>query len=476
MRPPHWAAARGGRALREEDNLLRLDVQVARVPRDEEPVVAQLLVRSQTALLDEVSAADKGRWELEGFWAERVDRLAHAPLASTARAAAALLAPKPAALSFEQASTLPVTWSTTHVCLSRARVRDGHGIVVHAAAGGVGLTAVEYAHLLCVRALGTAGRPHKHSLVRAVDVGGSCSSRDAAAFAVGCARLLRTARTHAVLSSLSLDFISVSFACVGEGGAFEEIGKLGVWAAARHAAAAPHSAYCAVALDADMAHDPAWMQGVLCLLATRGRAGDITSLPLRSFDMEMQYELAFRTLQGGLNIGKVVLRLAARASAESGGAHIVTGGTGGLGLLTGRWLAQRGARRLALASRGGTIAHDANPEWQALSASGAAVRLERCDAAGRHPMSLTIADDVPLPDRLEALGQWCASFLAGFAAGLARRGAEERVAQPAEALDDVDDLARLATDHVSCHGLPHVERAVQVGAHQLLPGVDRKVL
>ena len=74
------AAARGGRALREEDDLLRLDVQVARVPRDEEPVVAQLLVRSQTALLDEVGAADKGRWELEGFWAERVDRLAHAPL------------------------------------------------------------------------------------------------------------------------------------------------------------------------------------------------------------------------------------------------------------------------------------------------------------------------------------------------------------------------------------------------------------
>ena len=50
--------------------------------------------------------------------------LAHAPLASSAVAAAALLAPKPAALSFEQASTLPVTWRTTHVGVSRARVRE----------------------------------------------------------------------------------------------------------------------------------------------------------------------------------------------------------------------------------------------------------------------------------------------------------------------------------------------------------------
>ena len=101
----------------------------------------------------------------------------------------------------------------------------------------------------------------------------------------------------------------------------------------------------------------------------------LTSLPLRSFDMETQHELAFRTLQGGLNTGKVVVRVAARHARLRGG-HLVTGGTGGLGLLTGRWLAQQGARRLLLASRSGALASDASTEWEAVQASGATAVVE----------------------------------------------------------------------------------------------------
>ena len=74
--------------------------------------------------------------------------LGHAPLACVAIAAAPLLTGKPTVLSFEQASTLPVTWSTTHVALERASLCAGQRILVHAAAGGVGLKAIEYAHWL----------------------------------------------------------------------------------------------------------------------------------------------------------------------------------------------------------------------------------------------------------------------------------------------------------------------------------------
>ena len=59
----------------------------------------------------------------------------------------------------------------------------------------------------------------------------------------------------------------------------------------------------------------------------------------------------------------------------------MTGGTSGLGLLTGRWLTQHGARRLILASRNGALAHDTASEWEAMRATGAAAALERCDAA-----------------------------------------------------------------------------------------------
>ena len=61
--------------------------------------------------------------------------------------------------------------------------------------------------------------------------------------------------------------------------------------------------------------------------------------------------------------------------------ELVTGGTGGLGALTARWLAQRGAHGLVLASRGGFLARDAVEEWAQLLQSGADVWVMRCDAA-----------------------------------------------------------------------------------------------
>ena len=59
-------------------------------------------------------------------------------------------------------------------------------------------------------------------------------------------------------------------------------------------------------------------------------------------------------------------------------------------------------------------------------------------------MPLLPEDDVALEDRLEALGQWCASFLAGFAAGLARRGVGTLDDCPDEVKEIVRDFAAIA--------------------------------
>ena len=333
--------------------------------------------------------------------------LGHAPLACVAVAVKALLTRKSAALSFEQASTLPVTWSTTHTALQRAQLRAGRTIIAQAAAGGVGLKAVEYAQWLFARCVGTAGRPHKHAVVNAAGVRSMCSSRDGAAFAVGATRLLSAGRSHAVFNSLSLDFIAASFASLGEGGAFEEIGKRGVWSLERHLGSAlvlETSTYNAIALDADMVLDPIWMHGVLSLLAARTGAGSVSSLPLDSFDMEARHELAFRYLQGGLNLGKVVVRIGARETRPRG-SHVVTGGTGGLGLLTGRWLAQRGACKLMLASRSGALARDTATEWESIQATDADAALVKCDTSeAKHVRRLVAFAPLPLQGMWHAAG------------------------------------------------------------------------
>ena len=309
-----------------------------------------------------------------------VSGLAHAPLASIAIAKAAFLVEKPSGISFERACTLPVTWSTTHVGLARSELRAHSLIVVQAAAGGVGLKTIEYAQWLLLTTVGTAGRPHKHVRLRAMLIDVVCSSRYGAAFAMGAARLLGASRSHMVHNSLSADFVSASFALLGEGGHFEEIGKRSIWSAERHLVAAPSTLYCAVALDADMARTPAWMHEVLALLARRVEGNVVLGLPLQSFDMVAEYERAFRTLQSGLNTGKIVVRITtSRLSSFVDGSHVVTGGTGALGLLTGRWLAQQGAPRLILASRSAALANEASAQWEAMLGSGTTASLQQCD-------------------------------------------------------------------------------------------------
>ena len=306
--------------------------------------------------------------------------LAHTPLASMAVVATPLLVDKPLTLSFEQASSLPTAWSTTHVALERARLGAGSAIIVQAAAGAVGLKVVDCTLWLHGLLIGTAGRPHRHTQLCDLGAIVLCSSVDGPTFTIGVTRYLRASRSHTALSSLSLDFIPASFASLAEDGAFVDICKRGSWALDRYRASSRTTTCCTIALDADIASDFTWIQGVLRVLSKRANEGTATSLPFQSFSMEAQYESAFRSLQSGLNTGKVVMRIMARFI-SSGDVHAVTGGTSGLGLLTGRWLAQCGARSVVLASRRGGLVKHTDAAWEALVASGVTAALERCDTS-----------------------------------------------------------------------------------------------
>ncbi len=91
-------------------------------------------------------------------------------------------------------------------------------------------------------------------------------------------------------------------------------------------------------------------------------------------------------------------------SLDAAGAYLVTGGLGGLGLATARWLARRGARHLVLVSRSplATRSRDdaVRREIEALEAEGVSVRAVEADVADRTAMAAVIAsldaDGMPL--------------------------------------------------------------------------------
>jgi NADPH:quinone reductase-like Zn-dependent oxidoreductase len=91
---------------------------------------------------------------------------------------AAYVFPLPDGWSFEEGAALPVVYLTAHHVLVRvAAARSGETVLVHAAAGGVGLAVAELGRILGLRVLGLAS-PGKHDVLRRYGVE-PLDSRDA---------------------------------------------------------------------------------------------------------------------------------------------------------------------------------------------------------------------------------------------------------------------------------------------------------
>ncbi len=78
--------------------------------------------------------------------------------------------PLPEALSFEQGAAFPVNYGTAYAALIvMGSLREGNRVLIHAAAGGVGIAATQIAHNTGAEIFGTAS-PSKHEAIRAQGV------------------------------------------------------------------------------------------------------------------------------------------------------------------------------------------------------------------------------------------------------------------------------------------------------------------
>jgi NADPH2:quinone reductase len=73
----------------------------------------------------------------------------------------------PAGMSFAEGAALPIVYSTSYLGLvHRANLRPGEDLLVHAAAGGVGISALQIGRALGARIIATAGGPDKLAIAR----------------------------------------------------------------------------------------------------------------------------------------------------------------------------------------------------------------------------------------------------------------------------------------------------------------------
>ena len=85
----------------------------------------------------------------------------------------------PDAMPFEHAAAFTIVYQTSYFALVlRAPVQRGQTLLVHGAAGGVGLSAVQIGKALGARVLATAGSPEKRALVKQQGAEDCYDSRD----------------------------------------------------------------------------------------------------------------------------------------------------------------------------------------------------------------------------------------------------------------------------------------------------------
>jgi acyl transferase domain-containing protein/NADPH-dependent curcumin reductase CurA/acyl carrier protein/nucleoside-diphosphate-sugar epimerase len=292
---------------------------------------------------------------------------------------AAFLARVPAGMDAATAAGLPVAYLTAMYGLQRlANLRAGQRVLIHAAAGGVGLAAVQLALRAGAEVFATAGSPDKRALLRGLGVQHVMDSRSLA-FADEVRALTNGQGVHVVLNSLAGDFIPATLGVLGQGGVFLELGKRDIMSAASAAAARPDVKYHAYDLGTEALADHGLLRPFYDELLAALADGSLKPLPVREYPLRAAPE-AMRFMAQAKHVGKLVLRVDAAPTVRADASYWITGGLGGLGLETARWLVAGGARHLVLSGRRAPDEH-AQSVIAELRAQGATVRAVEADAA-----------------------------------------------------------------------------------------------
>ena len=349
------------------------------------------------------------------------------------------LVPVPADWSFVEAASVPTIFLTAYYALfDLAGLERGERVLVHGAAGGVGMAALQLAEHAGAEVFATAHR-RKWRTLRELGVERShiASSRDLD-FRGRFLEATGGEGVDVVLDSLTGEFVDASLELLPRGGRFVEIGKADVRDPDAVAAEHPGVRYRAY----DLAEvPPERIVEMLAEVVGLFESGVLSHLPIQSWDVRHAPD-AFRYMREARHVGKIVLTVPAQPDPE--GTILVTGATGGLGALVARHLADRhGARHLLLASRRGDDADGASELVAALAERGYEVRLAACDVADRGQVEELLAQipaEHPLTAVIHAAGVLDDGVIGSLDAERLRRVMAPKV-------DGAINLHELTADH-----------------------------
>ena len=301
----------------------------------------------------------------------------------------------PSMLSFNQAASCPTVFITTTLVAKAVHIAQGNRMLIHGAAGGVGLAALQQVHSLQATAVGTAGSPSKRALLRRSGVQQAASSRDLQFVT----ELASTGGVDAVLNTLtSPGMVAGSAAGVRLGGRFVEISKRDIWSPARLAQERPDLHYSLLALD--FLPQQA-IHACMLELSAQLSAGRLQPLPVVVHTMG-NVQAAMRLMSRARHVGKVVVEAPVPKTASgAAGTVAITGGTGALGSAVAQWIIQDQGHVQLLGRTGKAMANTV-PMLTAKQQAQVTVRM--CDASSAADVHQLQHGETPLAAVVHAGG------------------------------------------------------------------------
>lgn len=310
----------------------------------------------------------------------------------------------PDTISFESAATLPVVFFTAWYALKHlANIQPGERLLIHGAAGGLGMAAIQIARHLGAEIFATAGSDEKRDFLALSGVSHVYNSRDCS-FVNEILADTKGEGIDVVINSLAGEAMRQSVALLRPFGRFLELGKrdfventsLGLKPFKENIS------YFAIDADQMLAAKPKLAKTVFAEVMELLAQGVLSPLPCRTFD-HTDVKEAFRTMQKAQHMGKIVVRSAALSrektgwcesrqkgeqsvpeeKTQPGGIWLVSGGLGGFGLALARHLAERGVSSLVLASRRGMATPGAEELVREFANRGVALEIVACDMADK---------------------------------------------------------------------------------------------
>ena len=328
------------------------------------------------------------------------------------------VAKKPSNLTFAEAASVPVAFFTSWYAIHYlGRARRGESILIHGAAGGAGLAAIQIAAHLGLEVFATAGSDAKRSLLKRLGVKHVYDSRSLA-FADEIRRDTKGRGVDLVLNSLAGNGAEKSLGLLAPFGRFLELGKRDFYADSPMFLRPfrRNISYFGIDVDQMLVECPALASDLFRELLARFEEGVFRPLPLMIFPADAAGD-AFATMQSSVHIGKLVVGYRTeREEAEeadetkdateaaeaneandvtetstealprsvSGRTVVLSGGLGGLGRKAAEHYARAGATGLVLLSRRGLEDKDAAEFVRSLEANFTGLKVEApaLDVAG----------------------------------------------------------------------------------------------